>query len=90
MKIDVIVSGQKISMSVDQRKKAAWLIRQALVMTGNVGQQTDDWELRTLDGRLLEASVTIQKSGIVGGSTLFLNPHAGWAGATGTTDDMTR
>jgi hypothetical protein len=84
MKVDVIVSGQKIQVSVDRRKKAEWLIRQALVKTGNVGQKVDDWELRTVNGRLLEASVAMLRSGVIGGDILFLNPHAGWAGATGT------
>jgi hypothetical protein len=75
-----IVSGQSTSLTVNTHQKVEHLIREALQSTGNQGQPPDQWELRTVDGRLVEQNSTIEAAGIVMGVTLYLNPRAGAGG----------
>jgi Protein of Unknown function (DUF2604) len=80
--ITVIVSGQPTSVTVNPHQKIDHLIKEALHETGNKGQPSNDWELRTSDGALLEQALTVEGAKIVAGMTLYLNPRAGAGGST--------
>lgn len=76
----VIVSGQSTSLTVNVHQKVEHLVHEALQRTGNEGQPPDQWELRTVDGRLIDQASTIEAAAIVMGVTLYLNPRAGAGG----------
>jgi hypothetical protein len=76
----VIVSGQSTSLTVNVHQKVEHLVHEALQGTGNEGQPPDQWELRTVDGRLIDQASTLESAAIVMGVTLYLNPRAGAGG----------
>lgn len=78
--VNVVVSGQSTSLQVNVHQKVDHLVKEALGSTGNKGQPSSDWELRTTDGALIEQTLTIQNAGIVDGMTLYLSPRAGAGG----------
>jgi len=84
MHLTVVVSGQGTPATVDRHWRVERLIQESLAKTNNVGQPSSQWELRTMDGRLLEWGVRVDDAGIVDGMTLFLSPRAG-VGATDPT-----
>jgi hypothetical protein len=79
--ITVVVSGQNIKVTVNLHQKVSHLVDEALNNSGNKGQPSGSWELRTADGTLIDQSLTIEQAGITDGITLFLNPHAGAGGS---------
>ncbi len=78
--LKVIVSGQSVSVKVNVHQKVDHLVREALNESGNKGQPPGGWELRSLDGALVEQALTIEAAKIVDGMTLYLNPQAGAGG----------
>ena len=76
----VVVSGSPTPIRVNLHQKLEHLVHEALQQTGNVGQPSADWELRTESGGLLEQSLTVEAAGLHEGQTLFLNPRAGVGG----------
>jgi len=80
LNVTVVVSGQPISIKVNVHQKIDHLVREALKETGNKGQPSSDWELRTSDGALIEQTLTIEAAGLVEGVTLYLSPRAGAGG----------
>ncbi len=78
--VNVVVSGQSTSLKINVHQKVDHLVKEALDATGNKGQPSADWELRTSDGALIEQTLTIQNAGIVNGVTLYLSPRAGAGG----------
>jgi hypothetical protein len=77
----IIVSGQATSVTINVHQKVEHLAHEALKQTGNQGQQASAWELRTVDGRLVDQSLTVEAAGIVMGITLYLSPRAGAGGS---------
>jgi hypothetical protein len=78
--VTVVVSGQPERLKVNVHQTLDHLIHEALQRSGNQGQASSDWELRTEDGRLLEQSLTVAAAAIHDGTTLFLSPKAGAGG----------
>ena len=78
--VKVIVSGQSVSIEVNLHQQVEQLVHESLQRTGNKGQPPGEWELRTVDGRLIPQSQTVEAAEIVEGSSLFLNPRAGAGG----------
>ena len=78
--VNVVVSGQAISIKVNISQTAEHLVKDALKESGNKGQPPSEWELRTSDGMLIEQGVEIGAAGIVNGVTLYLSPRAGVGG----------
>jgi len=78
--VNVVVSGQATSLKVNIHQKVDHLVKEALDATGNKGQPSSDWELRTSDGALIEQTLTVQNAAIVNGRTLYLSPRAGAGG----------
>lgn len=77
MEITVVVSGQSVTATARKSENVAALCLRVLEQSGNVGQPASEWELRTVEGRLLEQTITVGNAGIVAGNTLYLSPHAG-------------
>jgi hypothetical protein len=78
--VTVVVSGQPERLKVNVHQTLDQVVHEALQRSGNHGQASSDWELRTEDGRLLEQSLTVAASAIHEGATLFLSPRAGAGG----------
>lgn len=78
--VTVVVSGQPERLKVNVHQTLDHLVHEALQRSGNQGQASSDWELRTEDGRLLDQSLTVATAGIHDGMTLFLSPKAGAGG----------
>ena len=78
--VTVVVSGQPERLKVNAHQTVAHLVHEALQRSGNQGQASSDWELRTEDGRLLDQAVTAAAADIEDGMTLFLSPKAGAGG----------
>ncbi len=80
IEVIVVVSGQPERINVNLHQTLDHLVHDALQRSGNKGQASSDWELRTEDGRLLEQSLTVAAAAIHDGATLFLSPKAGAGG----------
>jgi hypothetical protein len=78
--VTVVVSGQPERLKANVHQTLDQLVHEALQRSGNQGQASSDWELRTEDGRLLDQSLTVAAAGIQDGMTLFLSPKAGAGG----------
>ena len=78
--VTVVVSGQPERLKVNVHQTLDHLVHEALQRSGNRGQASSDWELRSEDGRLLEQSLTVGQAAIHDGATLFLSPRAGAGG----------
>lgn len=76
----VVISGQPVSVKANLHQKIEHLVKETLKDSGNKGQPSSDWELRTIDGVLLEQILEIGAAGIVDGMTLYLSPKAGAGG----------
>jgi hypothetical protein len=76
----VVVSGQSERLKVNVHQTLAHLVHEALQRSGNQGQDSSSWELRTENGGLLDQSLTVAAAGIQAGVTLFLSPKAGAGG----------
>jgi hypothetical protein len=76
----VVVSGQPTTLKANVHQKVEHLVKEALEQTGNKGQPSADWELRTTDGALVEQTLRVEDAGIVEGMTLYLSPRAGAGG----------
>lgn len=78
--LNVVVSGQPTAVRVNRNQSIEHLIKEALKESGNKGQPSQDWELRTTDGILIEQALRIDAAGLVDGMTLYLSPRAGAGG----------
>jgi hypothetical protein len=78
--VTVVVSGQPERLKVNVHQTLDHVVHEALQRSGNHGQASSDWELRTEDGRLLDQTLTAAAAGIDDGMTLFLSPKAGAGG----------
>jgi hypothetical protein len=76
----VVISGQPVSVKANGHQLVEHLVHEALKDSGSKGQPPSDWELRTVDGLLIEQSLAIGPAGIVDGMTLYLSPKAGAGG----------
>ena len=76
----VVVSGSPHPVRVNVHQSLEHVVEEALRESGNVGQPSADWELRTEDGGLLSQDQRVQSAGLHDGQTLFLNPRAGAGG----------
>jgi hypothetical protein len=56
--VTVVVSGQPERLMLNVHQTLDHLVHEALQRSGNQGQASSDWELRTEDGRLLDQSLT--------------------------------
>lgn len=80
VEVVIVVSGQPERLKVKADERLEHVVHEALKKTGNQGQPSSEWELRTEDGRLLDQSQTVAEAGIHSGMTLFLSPTAGAGG----------
>lgn len=80
IEVVVVVSGQSERLKVNVHQTLEHLVHEALQKSGNQGQSSSEWELRTEDGRLLEQGLTAGSAGLHDGITLFLSPKAGAGG----------
>lgn len=78
--VTVVVSGQPVTVHVNTQEKVEQIVRQALRESGNEGQPPGEWELRTVDGTLIDQNQRVADAGITNGTTLFLAPRAGVGG----------
>lgn len=78
--VTVVVSGQPERLKVNVHQALDNLVHEALQRSGNHGQASSDWELRTEDGQLLDQTLTVAAAGLHDGMTLFLSPKAGAGG----------
>ena len=79
--VQIVVSGQPISVKTNVNQFVEHLVKEALKESGNKGQPPSEWELRTSDGTLVDQTLKVVAAGIVEGVTLFLSPRAGAGGA---------
>lgn len=80
IEVIVVVSGQPERIKTNVHQTLDHVVHEALQKSGNRGQSSSDWELRTEDGRLLDQGLTVAAAAIHDGATLFLSPKAGAGG----------
>ena len=78
--ITVVVNGQPTDVDVLQDEPVGAVIPVALHQTGNSGQPPENWELRDVDGNLLDLHKKIEDYGFPEKVRLFLNLKAGVGG----------
>ena len=78
--ITVVVNGQPADVEANISDPVGSIIPDALRQTGNTGQPPDNWELRDVDGTLLDKAKTIEDYGFQDKVRLFLNLKAGVGG----------
>ena len=76
----IVVSGQPQRLDVKPGQKLHHVVKEALELTGNAGQAPSKWALRREDGTLLDQQLPVRDAGLVDGTMLYLNPHAGAGG----------
>ena len=78
--ITVVVNGKPTVVNELVDAKLDAIIPDALRQTENTGQPPDNWELRDVDGKLLDLHKTIEECGFTDKTRLFLNLKAGVGG----------
>jgi hypothetical protein len=80
--IEVIVNGQPTVVEANVNAPLKTVIPKALDQTGNAaGQPPENWELRDVNGQLLDVAQKIETFGFAPGVRLFLNLKAGVGGS---------
>ena len=80
MHLKIVVSGQGINMVAARHRTIRALIKETLYSSGNDRGALEDWELRTVDGRLIEQGILLRDAKVAHGDTLYLSPRAGCHG----------
>lgn len=75
-----IVNGQEMVEAVQPNQPLKAARNHALAASGNTGRSFDEWEVRDVDGTLLDANRTITELGLVAGARLFVNIKVGAGG----------
>lgn len=78
--VTVVVNGVPTKVEVNVQQKVRNLVREALREAGQKHEDSDNWELKTKDGALLNQELRISEAGITDGVTLFLSLAAGGGG----------
>ena len=78
--ITVVVNGQPTVVDALEDSALRTIIPDALRQTGNSGQPPDNWELRDVDGALLDLDKKVGDYGFPEKTRLFLNLKAGVGG----------
>jgi hypothetical protein len=78
--VEVIVSGQPVSLEVNSEAPLRSLVERALTSTGNGGQPPENWEFRNQAGDLLDMDLKVGALALTSGAHLFLNLKAGVGG----------
>ena len=78
--LTVVVNGQPTVLDAFENAPLGTIIPDALRQTENTGQPPDRWELRDVDGNLLDLAKTIGDYGFPAKFRLFLNLKAGVGG----------
>lgn len=76
----IVISGQPHTVQINVHERVENLVRKALNDSGDSGQPPSEWELRTVDGALIDQSLRVMDVGLKDGATLFLAPRAGVGG----------
>lgn len=79
--VTIVVSGAPVKVNIVGHEQVHHLVREALAVSGSVGQHPNEWELRSETGELFDQQLTIHRAGITVGQTLFLSPRAGVGGS---------
>ncbi len=80
LSLSVIVNGQPVEVEANQNAPLHTVIPRALEESGNSGQGPENWELRDVQGNLLDTSKKIEEFAFAAGTRLFLNLKAGVGG----------
>lgn len=76
----VVVNGQSTTVEANPEAPLRTIIEPALQQTGNAGQPPDNWELRDVNGTLLDLEKKIEDFQFPANVRLFLNLKAGVGG----------
>jgi hypothetical protein len=78
--IIVVVSGHATPVTISPEEPTSALVREALRLAGDVGQNPEDYELTNESGALLPQNLKVGENGIVAGATLYLGVAEGTGG----------
>jgi hypothetical protein len=78
--LHIIIGGQTVVIEANINAPLRTVVPKALQASGNVGQPSDNWEVRDAAGNLLDLANKIEDLGIAEGATLSLSPKAGVGG----------
>jgi hypothetical protein len=78
--LSVVVNGQPVEVEVNFNAPLRTLIPKALELTDNTGRPPTDWELRDINGNLLDLDKKIEDHNFPPNVKLFLNLKSGTAG----------
>lgn len=79
--VEVVFGGPSFTNDFPPRQKVAQVVRATLRDAGREGEDPAAWELKTVDGRVLDQTKTLLEEGLTDGVTLHLVAPAGEGGA---------
>lgn len=80
MKLTIITNGQHTEVQANQKLALHSVMPPALEQAGYEGSPPDNWELRSVEGTLLDTSKKIAAFQFGEGARLYLNLRAGVGG----------
>ncbi len=78
--LEIVVNGTPTQVEANPEAPIQTVIPPALQQTSNVGQPPENWELRDVNGNLLDLHAKIESFAFAVGVRLFLNLKAGIGG----------
>lgn len=75
-----IINGQDFPIETEIHEPLIEAVKRALVVSGNTGRPSDEWEVRDTSGVLLEKNRTPKDLGLHNGARLFLSLRVGAGG----------
>lgn len=80
IKLVFIINGQDLTINADSRSPLIEAVQKALAESGNTGRPAEEWEVRDVNGVLLETHRTPKELGIHNKARLFLSLKVGAGG----------
>ena len=78
--ITVVVGGNPVTVNTSENAPLHAVIGQALALSGNVGQNPDEWEIADKAGTPYDPNKTFDELGLKNSSTIYLSRKAGGGG----------
>lgn len=78
--LTMVVNGKPYSLPFALGQKLHAIVAETLDKTGNMGQPSENWDLRDSAGNLLDLNQHLQNFRFPENTELFLNPRAGAGG----------
>lgn len=78
--ITAVVGGNPVKVNTSENAPLHAVIGQALALSGNIGQNPDEWEVADKAGTPYDSNKTFEELGLENGATIYLSRKAGGGG----------